>query len=204
MLQQMFFVSCLGMIFFTASGADGQPASRDKNYSTYEIRGEATNGLQPTIDVNPSGEGWDIDIILLAQTNFSAHTWLLTTNGFGSRLELRQTDGEQVVSTNADLDETFRLPEQTTASEILKFHPRRGRVYQWWLVGRPVSEGVSHELASFKLDSAFALSSTNDYVLEVTPLIYKVETNEETADLVKFPPIKIKLLPDGEAKKIAE
>jgi len=56
--------------------------------------------------------------------------------------------------------------------------------------------------ANFSLQSAFDVSFTNDVVLQITPLIYKVETNEVTAHLIEFLPIKMKLLSNGEVQKL--
>jgi len=55
--------------------------------------------------------------------------------------------------------------------------------------------------AYFCLQDVFHISVTNDLVLEVTPLIYKVETNRVTAHLVEFAPIRIKLTADGKVQK---
>jgi hypothetical protein len=179
--------------------------SSDKEYTTMrEVKGNATNGLQPCIDFNASSNGWDIDISMLARADFSERTWLKVTNHVGSKLELWQTNSAPVFSTNADIWAAFHLPEQTTASEIIRhsfIRPDR-RAYQWWRAGRPVSEGELDYTANFKLETAFDIFPTNDYVLQITPLIYKVETNEVTAHLVEFPPIKIKLMANGNVQKI--
>jgi hypothetical protein len=172
------------------------------DYSTKDVVGSETNRLLSTFEFIPSDKGWEIDMALEAQTNFSEYTWLKITNYVGSKLKLWQTNGVQVLSTNRDVLGAFHLPEQTTASEILNFHPRSGRVYQWWLVGRPVPKGTYSYLANIKLESAFDISPTNDYVLQITPLIYKVETNETTAHLIEFPPVKIKLMANGGVQRV--
>lgn len=174
------------------------------NGSTKYVSGSLTNGLLSSLEINPASDGWQIDILLTAQTNFPAHAWLKITNRVSSKLELWLTNGVQVLSTNFDVLDVFNLPTQTTVSNIMRhsFFPRSGRAYQWWLVGRPASKGAFNDLANFNLSPSFEISSTNDYVLQITPLIYKVETNEETAHLVEFPPIKVKLLSNGEVQKL--
>jgi hypothetical protein len=190
-------------VFSTALASNRLVAQNiQKDYSTKAVGGSLTNGLLSNFEFIPSDRGWGIDIALTAQTNFPAHTWLKITNHVGSKLELWQTNGVPVVSKSPDVLAAFHLPQKTIASEILNFHPRRGRVYQWWLVGRPVFEGTSEDTADFKLESAFDISPTNDYVLQIVPLIYKVETNEIAAHLVEFAPIKVKLMANGSIQKL--
>jgi hypothetical protein len=191
---------------FVADGQSVKPGlPSDTEYTTMrEIECSPTNGLRPYIDFNRSQSGWDVDISLRAQVDCPAKTWLKVTNIVGSKLRLCQTNGFQIVSTNPAVLDAFHLPEQTAVSNILGFHFRRGRVYQWWGAGRPGNEGILDYTANFKLESVFDVSPTNEYILEVTPLIYRVGTNEAVANLVEFPPVKIMLLPNGEAKKIEE
>jgi hypothetical protein len=167
-----------------------------------DIWGEETNGLQPYVSPSISRDDWTVEVGFLAQADFSGHTWLKITNHISSKLELWQTNGVKVISKNPDVLTAFHLQKQTPASEILNFHPRQGRVYQWWLVGRPVDVGTRYGAADFSLQSAFDVSFTNDYVLQITPLLYKVDTNEVNATLVEFPPIKIKLMADGHVQKL--
>lgn len=193
------------VIFLTAFASDQLAAQNmQKDYSTKDVGGSLTNGLLSSFEFIPSDRGWEIDIVLIAQTNFPPQTWLKITNRVGSKLALWQTNGTPIVSKKLDVLAAFDLPPKTAASEILNFHPRRGRVYQWWLVGRPAVQGSSEDIADFKLESAFGISPTNDYMLQISPLIYKVETNEVIAHLVEFPPIKIKLLSNGDVQKIEE
>jgi hypothetical protein len=171
-----------------------------------ETWGEATNCLQPDILIEKHGVGWQIDINLYAQTNFLKNTWLKITNRIGSKLQLWLTNGMELPPTNPAVLAAMNLPSRTTVSDIMRnVHPSNTRGLQWLpVVGQGMVAGEFYTSAGFNLQSAFDVSFTNDVVLQITPLIYKVETNEITADLVEFPPIKIKLLASGEAKKIEE
>jgi hypothetical protein len=203
-LSLMVTISILGL--FTVDGQSAMPGSTTSpEYTTVrEIECSPTNGLQPYIDFNRSESGWDVDIIMRAQIDCPAKTWLKVTNTVGSELRLFETNGLQIDSTNPAVLAAFHLPEQAAVADILSYHSRRGRIYQWWGAGRAVSAGVPGETANFKLESVFSLSPTNEYVLDVTPLLYKVTTNGAAADLVEFPPVKIKLMPNGRVSKIGE
>jgi hypothetical protein len=168
-----------------------------------DIWGEAANGLKSCVTVDKNKD-WYFYMDYVAQADFPAHTWLNITNRVLSKLELWQTNGMQVLSENPDVLDAFHLPKQTTVSEIMHHSvmPRSHCAYQWWLVGRPVSKGTRYGSGGISLQSAFDVSFTNDYVLKITPLIYKVETNEITAHLVEFPPVKIKLMADGNIQKL--
>jgi hypothetical protein len=182
--------------------ADDLKLTLDARNHWREFLGEPTNGLQSYVSVSTYGKNWYFELGFLAQTNFSGTTWLKITNTTGSKLELWRTNGIQISSTNPDVLAAMHLPEQAAVSEISNFHPRQGRVYQWWTVGRPIRAGMQYASASFDLQRAFDISLTNDMVLQVTPLIYKVETNEVKANLVEFPPIKVKLKSNGHVQQI--
>ena len=168
-----------------------------------QIWGDPTNGLQPAIILGYSA-GWDVCINLLAQEDFPGHMWLAISNRVGSRVELWRTNGTQVLSKDADVLNAFHLPKHTTVSEIVQgVHPRNKRGMQWWRLARPTRAQTSAQYRTvWTLQSAFEMSPTNDYVLKISPLIYKVETNEVTAHLVEFPHIAIKLMTDGRAQRI--
>jgi hypothetical protein len=168
-----------------------------------EVWGEATNGLQPDILVEKLGTDWQIDIELYARTNFAKNTWHKITNRFGSKLQLWLTNGMELQSTNPSVLAAMNLPEITTVSNIMHgVRPLHTRGLQWWPVaGRGVVDGESYPTTGFNLKSAFDISPTNDYVLQITPLLYEVETNEVTAHLVEFPPIKMKLMSNGDVRK---
>jgi len=179
----------------------GQDFRRD--YAPKEVVGSATNGLSCGLIVVPTSCGWDIDIQLAAETNYPARVWLRITNQVGSQLELQRTNGSAVASTNVDALAAFHLPLRTTVSEIMQHSsiPRDRRAYQWWLVGHAARVGDYYETALFKLESVFPICLTNDYVLRVTPLIYKAETNDNSVNLIKFPPVKIRIYSNGDVRK---
>ncbi len=76
-------------------------------------------------------------------------------------------------------------------------HPSNTRGMQWlW-----TEPGALSGAGIIYLQSVFNTSFSNDVVLQVTPMLYKVETNDVTAHLVEFPPIKVRLMSNGDVRK---
>jgi hypothetical protein len=167
------------------------------------ISGPATNGLKAEFLIEKYSRDWTIELDFISQTNFSQYAWLKTTNRVGAKLTL-WIDGLETHSTNADALNALRLPSETTVSKIMngvRLSSRRG--LQWWRTKFDGSHpGESYPSTSFSLGSVFNFSPTNEIVIQIAPLIYKVEADEVAARLVEFPPTKIKLLPDGDVQKI--
>lgn len=180
---------------------NGHPNS---GFGIPEVWGDATNGLQPDILVEKSEIDWHIDIELFARTNFGKNTWLKITNRVGSKLQLWLTNGVELTITNPSALAAMNLPAQTTVSNIMHgVRPLHTRGLRWWpVVGQGVATGEFHPMTVFSLQSDGGISLTNDVVLQITPLIYKVETNGATAHLVEFPPIKMKLMANGNVQKL--
>ena len=176
----------------------------DARNAEQAISGDPTNGLQPDIILGRSGEGWNVFISLRARDDIPGFTWLAITNHVGAKVELCRTSGVRVLSKNADIVNAFHLPKRTTVSEVMHGgYPRDRRGLQWWRAGNPAGAGsTSPYMQRWVLQSAFDMSPTNDYVLRISPLLYKVETNVVTAHLVEFPPISIKLTADGHVQQI--
>ena len=65
-----------------------------------------------------------------------------------------------------------------------------------------VARGHTFAVPGFNLRSAFDQPFTNDVVLEITPLLYRVDTNGTTAHLVEFPPVTVELKADGGASRL--
>ena len=181
------------------AGKKVNPPILDARNDEQVISGEATNGLQPDIILGCSGEGWHVFISLRARDDIPGFTWLAITNHVGSKVELWYTNGVQVLSKNADIVNAFHLPKTTTVSEVMHSgYPRDRRGLQWWRAGNPAGSGTSSAYTQrWILRTAFNMSPTNDYVLKISPLVYKVETNASTAHLVEFPCVTVKLLTNG-------
>jgi hypothetical protein len=209
MLRYICFCLFIGVIIFKSFAADGQNAKNSEHpgggFGMPEVWGEATNGFQPDILIEKFETDWHIDIELFAQTNFEKNTWLKITNRVGSKLQLWLTNGVELKSTNSSVLAATNLPCQTTVSDIMRgVHPSNRRGSQWLsVVGQPIAAGKFYpSVTFFRLCDAFDISFTNDVVLQITPLIYKVETNGTAAHLVEFPPIKMKLLSNGKVQKL--
>jgi hypothetical protein len=198
MLQHVYTSFLVALVIGDAQ-AD-QPAQlprSNRDFAIHQFWGEASNALQPYVSVSAYTEDWGIEIGFLAQTNFPHHTWLNTTNRFGSKLQLWLTNEVEVPSKDAAVLAAFHVPPQTTVSNILRSVRYSVRGMQWL-------SGEAHRLsatADFGLRSAFNLPLTNDMVLQITPLIYRVDTNL-SARLVEFAPIKMRLMANGNVQEI--
>ncbi|HEY3762224.1 MAG TPA: hypothetical protein VGN23_10810 [Verrucomicrobiae bacterium] len=157
-----------------------------------------TNYLQPCLLITRNGLDWNVEIDYIAKTNFTRHAWLKPITLTGSKLKIWSKNGAEIVSTNIALSEATHLPNQTTTSNIISsVRPSDRRGLQWLWTQPEMLSGAN----SFYLRPLFGNVFTNDILLQVTPLLYKVETNNTTADLVEFPPIKVKLMTNGDVQK---
>jgi hypothetical protein len=74
---------------------------------------------------------------------------------------------------------------------------------QWWPAshGR-IIVGESHPATVFDLQGVYGTLFHKDVILEMTPLIYQVETNGQSARLISFPVVRVRLQKDGTIKKL--
>ena len=190
------------------SGKDSEPILDTAGDGQPAVWGVATNSLRPVVFIGHSPAGWDLAIGLLPLENFPERTWLAITNHVRAKVEIWRTNGVQVLSTNADVVNAFRLPKRTAVLDVFRNsgYPRHMRVLQWWRGGAPILAGkwAPYGTDWWRPESAFDMSPTNDYVLKISPLIYRVDTNRVTAHLVEFRPIAIKLMPSGRVQEIQE
>jgi len=198
MTRSILIVISVAAIVLPIARTGGQPIS--------EIHGVGTNGLEPNLIFQkysgPDTSNWTINVDLLAQTNFEAFTWLKIVDRSGARLRLWLTNGTELTATgpNALASNT---PAKTAVSNILDRVYRRYRGGQWWPGGqRKTTADERFSLSAFNLRSVFDIPFTNDVVLQVVPLIYRVDTNQATAHLVEFPAIKLKLKANGDVEKL--
>jgi hypothetical protein len=192
------------LAFLLSFSAVGQPAKQivqsDLGYGWPTILDESTNGLEPAIIFDKDRTDWDIQMDYYLQTNFPRNTWVSPTNRFSAKLELWSTNGLAIPLTSADALAALHPPAQTTVSNIINnVHPSNTRGMNWLRITKARQfQGV----LPFSLQSAFGISFTNDYVFQITPFIYRADTNLDKATLVEFPPIKIKLMADGHIQKL--
>lgn len=180
------------------------PTGQSREFSgLHEVEGEATNGLQPRIFITHSRTDWHIDITYIAQTNFANYAWLNVSNRVGSKLQLCLTNGMEVPPKSPDAFGALYLPATTTVSNVMagSWIPRRQRAAQW-LMHWGAKIGESEQAVTFSLRNAFGDSVTNDVVLQIAPIIYRVDADRTTAHLVEFPGIKINLKSDGKIEKL--
>ena len=197
----------LVLIFFTFSAvpfAHAQvPTSRSRGFTDYQdANGEAMLGLQPRIFIGASRSYWTIDIDYIAKTDVPSYAWIQVTNRVGSKLRLWLTNGVEVIPKSSDALGALRLPALTTVSNIMAGSWMRGSRAGQWLMHWGAKAGEDQQAGHCLLGTAFGMAFTNDVVLEITPLLYRVETNRITAHLVEFPPIKVKLFSNGTVQEI--
>lgn len=174
-----------------------------------DLVGNPAEGLKPWFTFIRSRRDWDIGIMFLAQTNFSQNSWLLISNRVGARLRLWLTNGTELPVKTQDAIDAFHLPITTTASNM-ETHYWGHRPAQWLMFWGPKA-GDWQQGASSRLRDTFGVPITNDVVLQITPLIYKVDLDpkilhvnrsENNVHLVTFPAIKMKLLSNGDVQRI--
>ena len=184
------------LVTATAPAGAAQSAPRlESDRGSYEIVGVGTNGLQPDIYLSRSPSGWEMQIQFLADSPPPPRTWLKPTNIVGSEVALSLTNGTPIPTRSPDALAAYHLPVQTKVQEVLRGVPRSRRAMQW------LPQGPSGTMAtgtSFGLLQTFDVPPDKDLLLSISPLLYKVGTNELSAQLVRFPIIRLKLTSDGE------
>jgi hypothetical protein len=174
-----------------------QEVSTDGGYQ--HVLCEPKQGLQPNITFDKNLSDWTIFTDYYLQTNFPRNTWIGPTNRVSAKLELWSTNGLVIPLKSADALAAFHAPAQTTVSDIMNnVHPSDTRGMKWLHITKA---GQFEGVLPFSLQSAFGISFTNDYVFQITPFIYRADTNLDKATLVEFPPVKIKLMANGNVQK---
>ena len=189
------------LIFLQSFFANSQTLQNQKisdDYSHFLI--EPIQGLQPDIIFNRSEADWSIEVDYHLQINSSKNTWINPTNRITAKLRLWSTNGLEIFPKSIDALTALHTPTETTVSNIINnVHPANMRGMKWLQITRA---GQYQGVTVFSLKSAFGISFTNDYVLQVIPLIYRADTNLDKAYLVEFQPIKVKLMANGNVQKI--
>ncbi len=163
------------------------------------IRDKPLYGLEPRLlFIREGSNDWEVCVEFVPLTNFQRHSWLLTANHFQSKLRLWSTNGMELKPTDEKVSEAMNLPAFTTVSNALhgiRWERRGGQ----WPYGKT---GQNFQTAGFSLRSAFDVPFTNDILLQVTPLLYKEDINNQTVSLVEFVPVRVRLKVDGSAEKL--
>jgi hypothetical protein len=168
-----------------------------------EMIGVATNGLKPVIQFVRQDKEWGIQIIFIGQTNFVRNNWLHITNQVGSKIRAWETNGVEIPLKDSSALAAWTLPVQTTVSNVMRGVVRSRRGMQWWPHGQDWSgDGKMDPAYYFILQSIFGVPLTNDITIELNPLIYKANTNNEEVHLIEFPTIRAKLKADGTVEKL--
>ncbi len=182
---------------------DAQTSGRPSEPPLRSINGSSFNGLLPIVTID-GGPQWGMEIAFEAQTNFSKNAWMRTRIPTGCRLTAQTLSGAELAITNPAVLAAIHLPAETTVSNIWSGLPRREFIHQWLRLSldapKPGDNGVS---ANFPLSRAFSLPFTNDVVLKMEPLLYRIDADLKTAHLVTFPPIQIKLMTNGLAEALS-
>jgi hypothetical protein len=158
------------------------------------MMGIATNGLKPVIQFVRLEKGWGVQIIFVGQTNFLRNTWLHITNKVGSKVRVWETNGVEIQLRDSSALAASSLPVQSTVSNVMQGVVRSRRGMQWWPHGKDWSgEGAMDPAYYFLLQPIVGVPITNDIKIELHPLIYRANTNNEGVQLVEFSAIRAKL-----------
>jgi hypothetical protein len=204
MIRTLSFLPTFALLLSTVAANDIQRTrpghAPERAFRSHEIPGVAVEGLQPLVTIDVNQEDWGVQIDFIAQTNFQERTWLKPTNRVGSKLQLWLGDNREMRSKNPDVLAATLLPVECSVSNIMRGVPRSRRGMQW--LGTP--EGKLSPATKFDLRYAFDFPVTNDVVVKLTPLLYRVDDKLEKARLVEFVPFKIKLQANGEVHRIRD
>jgi hypothetical protein len=177
-----------------SASADEQPIQKT---TLARIEWPGTNGLAPAIMLRNELQDWFVNIDFKPETELPRETWLKITNRVGSKLVLWDSNEVEIVPTDTNTLAVTNLPRESTVADATLGIPKRRRGLQWLRL-----EPGSFDFATaFRLSEVFGITFTNDYVLQVTPLLYRTQTNDRVR-LVEFPPIKLKLLSNGKVEKV--
>jgi hypothetical protein len=167
-----------------------------------EIHGTETNGLEPILIISHYDNDWFYEIDYHSRTAVSNNVWLNITNRTGSKLELWLKNGEKMQLKDESAIAAMSLPSQTSVSNIMSGvgHSSRGRLWLRFPLGYTPETDAGQSAASYNysLGKAFAASFTNEVSLHLTPLLYYISTNSESASLIEFSQFRLRLLPNGE------
>jgi len=142
-----------------------------------------------------------LSIHFIAMTNVVRYSWLKITNQVGSKVRLWKTNGVEVPLKDSSALAAWKLPLQTTVSNIMEVVPYRRRGDQWWSYGwaQPGNASFAYE---FILQPLFGIPITNDVIVELSPLIYKANMTNQDVQLIEFPPIRFKVKGNGDIEKV--
>lgn len=198
MLQQYLFIIVICLSALSARAADGHNRLR-------EVVGEAVNGLKPSLLISHYDGNWFYEIDYYSQTNVSDNDWLRITNRCGAKLELWLNNGQKLEMKDKSALAAMGLPGQTSVSNIWSGveHFSRNRLWLRFPLDQKSRSTVGESAASttYSLKAAFGISFTNDVVLHLTPLLYRVDSNLQAGHLVEFPAICLRLLENGDVQK---
>jgi hypothetical protein len=161
--------------------------------------GEATNCLQPCLLLEKTGAGWAVEIDYIAKTNFSKYSWLKINNSVGAKLQAWSDVGTMLLQKNPAGLTVTDPPASTTVSNIMhSVHPSSKRGLQWlW-----TEPGTMSGATAFSLQTYYDIPQSSNVIVQLEPLLYKVNSDGVTADLIGFPPIRLKILSTGDVQKI--
>ncbi|MGP8199559.1 MAG: hypothetical protein ACLQU4_08680 [Limisphaerales bacterium] len=190
-MNRILIFICIGLIIF------------QKSVAQTSISGPASNGLQPIIELNGGGGDWFIEIDLLAKQNFSRSTWLRITNRVGAKIRGWNTNGVEMPMIDRSALAALTLPTENTVSNVMHGVERSRQGLQWWRTNlKGVTSGKRYPTTTFHLAKLFGVPLTNDIILSLAPLIYKVDSQTEIAHLIEFPAVRLHLKTDGTVEKL--
>jgi hypothetical protein len=198
-LMAALFTLMIGTDLSVAQTRQDQPSKSIPN----AVAGTATDGLRPVIQFVKSGKTWHVQILFVGQVKFDRNQWLHITNKFGSKLTARDDNGVEINITDHEALAARTLPSVTTVSNVISGISRSRRGMQWWPHSKSPSDvGEIDPAYYFDLNSILGKDCTNDFSVELRPLVYRANENDGNLHLIEFPPIRVRLKPNGVVEKI--
>ena len=126
-------------------------------------------------------------------------------NDVGAKIRIWQTNGVEVLVKDSSALAARSLPVQTTVETVMQGVVRKRRV-ELWLAPPTLIAGRNYGGYSFMLERIVGRPITNDYIIELRPLMYHVNSSNEkpltvSSDqdvrLIEFPTIRFKVTPNG-------
>lgn len=169
--------------------------------------GQATNGLTPLLHLEFDHKDWYLQISYVVRKSFSRFEWLKPTNRMGSKLILWTTNRTIVPLKDHSAIAAWSLPSTTTVSNMMRgVVPRSSRGLLWWQAdfnNLDPEMGTMAVATTFSLSNIYHMSFTNDFILCVGPMMYKVDTNTQSASLIQFPAMHFRLNANGTVERLS-
>jgi hypothetical protein len=178
------------------------------------IEGNAKDNVRPSLLLD-KGTNWNVFVYFAGPVQ--DEWWLgVVSNRIGCQLRLWETNGVEVHPSNSEVAAASQVAAHPIVASLLdSIRNHRGSDLGMWRRLLILPDAVI-EVYRYSLGDLFPIASDREYTLEVAPMLYRVNIDKEklksndihtdrlTADLVKFPPLYLKLLTNGTVVSLDE